>query len=91
MSEEKSKPLIEYPTVYSFKVMGRLEHGFVEYVRMKFCRLMGTEVSRDSISQNVSKQGQYVSVTVSVYLLSEEQRRSIYLDIHADKRIVYYL
>jgi putative lipoic acid-binding regulatory protein len=52
---------------------------------------MGSEVSRDSISENVSKQGRYVSLTVSVYLLSEEQRRTIYAEIHSDKRIVYYL
>ena len=85
------RPLIEYPTVYAFKVMGKLEHGFPEYIRQKFSRLMGTEVSRDSISENVSKQGHYVSLTVSVYLLSEDQRLAIYADIHTDKRIVYYL
>ena len=85
------KPLIEYPTVYDFKVMGKLEHGFPEYIRQKFSRLMGSEVSKDSIAENVSKQGHYVSLTVSVYLLSEEQRKTIYEDIHSDKRIVYYL
>lgn len=91
-SEPKTPPaLIEYPTVYAFKVMGKLEHGFAEYIRQKFSRLMGSEVSRDSISENVSKQGRYVSLTVSVYLLSEEQRRNIYAEIHVDKRIVYYL
>lgn len=89
--EQPPKPLIEYPTVYAFKVMGRLEHGFAEYIRQKFSRVMGREISRDSISENVSKQGRYVSLTVSVYLLSEEQRRAIYTEIHADKRIVYYL
>jgi putative lipoic acid-binding regulatory protein len=92
MSEEApQKPLIEYPTVYAFKVMGRQEHGFAEYIRQKFSRLMGSEVSPDSISQNVSKEGRYVSLTVSVYLLSEEQRKAIYAEIHVDKRIVYYL
>ena len=85
------KPLIEYPTVYDFKVMGKLEHGFAEYIRQKFSRLMGTEISNDSIAENVSKQGHYVSLTVSVYLLSEEQRLKIYGEIHTDKRIVYYL
>jgi hypothetical protein len=89
--EEPKKPLVEYPTVYAFKVIGKLEHGFAEYIRLKFSRLMGSEISRDSISENVSKQGHYVSLTVSVYLLSEEQRQAIYADIHVDKRIVYYL
>ena len=86
-----AKPLIEYPTVYAFKVMGKLEHGFAEYIRQKFSRLMGTEISYDSIAENVSKQGHYVSLTVSVYLLSEEMRLTIYAELHTDKRIVYYL
>lgn len=90
-SVDEAKPLIEYPTVYAFKVMGKHEHAFAEYVRQKFSRLMGTEVSRDSISENVSKEGRYISLTVSVYLLSEAQRQAIYADIHSDKRIVYYL
>jgi uncharacterized protein len=91
MADEPKLPLIEYPTVYAFKVMGRLEHGFGEWVRQLFGRLMGSEVSPDSIAENVSKQGHYVSLTVSVYLLSEEQRQGIYQALHKEKRILYYL
>ncbi|MBX5483132.1 MAG: DUF493 domain-containing protein [Myxococcaceae bacterium] len=90
MTEEK-KALIEYPTVYTFKVMGRQEHGFAEFVRQLFKRFTGAEVSRDSIHEQPSKRGTYVSVSVSVYLLSEEQRRSIYSQLHKEKRVLYYL
>lgn len=83
--------LIKYPTVYTFKVMGRQEHGFREYVRQLFKRLMGTEVSLDSISERSSSRNKYLSVSVSVYLLSEEQRRAIYLQLHKEKRVLYYL
>jgi putative lipoic acid-binding regulatory protein len=85
------KPLVEYPTVYAFKVMGRLEHGFAEFIRQLFIGLMHADVSPDSIAENVSKQGHYVSLTVSVYLLSEEQRQTIYAALHKEKRILYYL
>jgi putative lipoic acid-binding regulatory protein len=88
---EHKKPLIDYPTVYAFKVMGRQEHGFKEYVRRLFRRLLGHEVSPDSISEQPSSHGKYVSVTVSVYLLSEDQRRTIYEQLHKEKRILYYL
>ncbi|HSP79978.1 MAG TPA: DUF493 domain-containing protein [Myxococcaceae bacterium] len=90
-SEEEKTPLIEYPTVYTFKVMGRQESDFVEYVRGLFHRLMGTEISPDSIREQPSSRGRYVSVSVSVDLLSEEHRRSIYTQLHADERVVYYL
>ncbi|MEW6434641.1 MAG: DUF493 domain-containing protein [Myxococcota bacterium] len=85
------KPLIDYPTIYEFKVMGRREDGFEDWVRLLFGRLMGSEVSRDSISENVSKQGNYVSLRVTLYLHSEEQRQSIYAGLHKEKRILYYL
>jgi uncharacterized protein len=90
MSEEK-KPLITYPTIYTFKVMGRQEHGFREYVRQLFKRLMGTEISNDSLSEQPSTMGKYLSVSVSVYLLSEDQRRAIYVQLHKEKRVLYYL
>jgi uncharacterized protein len=90
--QDKPPPLITYPTEYAFKVMGRQEHGFKEYVRQLFSRLMGTEVSLDSISEQPSRQGNYLSVTVTVVLLSEEQRQTIYGALHKEKRrILYYL
>lgn len=88
---EEKKPLIEYPTLYTFKVMGLQEHGFREYVRQLFKRLMGTEVSPDSISEQPSSQNKYLSVTVTVYLLSEDQRRTLYAQLHKEKRVLYYL
>jgi putative lipoic acid-binding regulatory protein len=89
--EEPKKPLIEYPTVYTFKVMGKQEHGFKEHVRGLFRPVLGTEVSPDSISEQPSSRGKYLSVSVSVYLLSEDQRRAIYSVLHKDKRVIYYL
>jgi uncharacterized protein len=91
VTEQQPQVRIEYPTVYAFKVMGRQEHGFKEYVRQLFTRLLRTEVSPDSISEQPSRQGRYVSLTVSVYLLSEEQRQLIYGALHKERRVLYYL
>jgi putative lipoic acid-binding regulatory protein len=88
---DEKPPLIEYPTIYAFKVMGKQEHGFKEYVRQLFKRLLGADVSPDSISEQPSRQGRYVSLTVSVYLLSEEQRKSIYTSLHKERRVLSYL
>lgn len=85
------KPLISYPTDYAFKVMGKQEHGFREYVRLLFQRLMGHEVSPDSIAELPSRGGKYLSLTVTVVLLSEEQRQTIYGQLFKEKRILYYL
>lgn len=87
----EKKPLIEYPTVYAFKVMGLREQAFFDCVRALFGRLMGAELSADAISEQVSKQGKYASLTVSVVLVAEEQRVKIYEALHREERIVYYL
>jgi uncharacterized protein len=87
----EKRPLIEYPTVYTFKVMGKQEHGFKEYVRQLFKRVIGQEVSPDSMSEQPSSKGNYLSVSVSVYLLSEDQRRAVYSALHKEKRVLYYL
>jgi putative lipoic acid-binding regulatory protein len=87
----EKKPVIEYPTVYPFKVMGLQEHGFREYVRALFSRLLATEVSLDSVSEQPSKGNKYLSVTVSVVLISEDQRRRIYEQLHKERRVLYYL
>jgi putative lipoic acid-binding regulatory protein len=89
--EKKPPPLIAYPTDYAFKVIGKQEHGFREYIRLLFKRVMGTDVSTDSIAELPSRQNKYLSLTVTVYLLSEEQRQTIYGQLHKEKRILYYL
>ena len=88
---EDKKPLIEYPAVYTFKVMGKQEHDFVEYVRTLFTRLMGKALAHDAIQEQPSSKGRYVSLSVSVHLESEEHRRSIYAELHRDERVIYYL
>ena len=90
MEVEEKKPLIEYPSVYTFKVMGRQAADFATYVRELFERLLEGE-SPQSIVEQPSGKGTYVSLSVAVLLKSEEQRRSLYAQLHADPRIVYYL
>lgn len=89
--EASNKPLIEYPTVYAFKVMGRREPGFDELVRRLFVGVLGSELDPGAVTENLSKQGNFVSLTVSVLLQSEAQRQALYAELHREKRVVYYL
>jgi uncharacterized protein len=92
---EGKAPLIQYPTTYTFKVMGKQEHGFALYVRGLFHRILGVEVSPDSMSEQPSRGEKYLSVSVTVVLLSEEQRQRVYAELYKEqqslKRILYYL
>ena len=86
-----AKPLVEYPTVYAYKVMGKREGEFHTLVQHLISTALGRPVGDDAIVENVSKQGHYVSLTVSVRLENEAERVAIYTAIHNEKRIVYYL
>ena len=87
----EQKPLISYPVDYTFKVMGKQEHGFREYVRQLFHRVLAQEVSQDSMSELPSRGARYLSVSVTVVLISQEQRARVYEALHKDRRILYYL
>jgi uncharacterized protein len=90
-SPPDTPPLIEYPTEYAFKVMGKPEDDFVGYVRALFSRVLGLEVPAEAVAAQPSSKGTYVSLTVTVTLHSEEHRRRVYAQLHQEKRIVYYL
>jgi hypothetical protein len=88
--DEQGKPLIEYPVAYPFKVMGKQE-GFREYVHQLFARLLGRALAPEAVEELPSNKGTYVSLTVTVHLESEDQRRGIYEALHREERIRYYL
>ena len=84
------KPPIDYPTAYTFKVMGTQE-GFRDYVLALFERLMGQPLAPDAVAEQPSSKGKYLSLSVTVRLDSEEQRKGIYGELYKEKRVVYYL
>jgi hypothetical protein len=83
-------PLIEYPLDYAFKVMGIAAEDFPEHARGLVTAAAGAAVAAQ-VSVRASSGGKYQSVTVTVRLASEAQRRRVYQALHDDARVVYYL
>jgi putative lipoic acid-binding regulatory protein len=83
-------PLIEYPLDYTFKVMGLAAEDFAEHARLLVTRAVGDEPAA-RVSVRASAGGKYHSVSVAVRLTSEDQRRRVYVALHEDARVVYYL
>ena len=88
---EEKKLAVEYPTDYTFKVMGLQGGDFRTYVRELFERLMERPLGPEALSEQPSSKGKYLSINVTVHLTSEDQRRGIYAELHRDARVVYYL
>jgi putative lipoic acid-binding regulatory protein len=84
------RPLVEYPLDYTFKIMGRAGDDFAEYARRLVARVVG-DAPAERVRVRASSGGKYHSVSVPVWLVSEEQRRAVYQALYEDERVVYYL
>jgi putative lipoic acid-binding regulatory protein len=81
-------PLIEFPTFYTFKAMG-LAGTVRDRVLQLVAEVLG-EVDPKATTVRPSSAGKYESVSVHVYLKSEDERRRIYESFHREKAIVWY-
>ena len=89
-STTAERALIEYPLDYTFKIMGLAGDDFADYARRLVERVVG-HVEAAQVVVRASAQGKYHSVSVIARLESEDQRRAVYLALHEDERVVYYL
>ena len=84
------RPIIEYPLLYPFKVMG-YTHGLRAHVKALFEATLSVELREEDVQEVASRTGKYTSLTVQVWLENEEQRHRMYAVLHADVRVTYYL
>ncbi len=81
---------LEYPLDYGFTIIGLAGDDFPEHARRLVARFV-TDVPAEAVSVRSSAGGKYHSVSVSVQLESEEQRRAVYQALHDDARVVFVL
>lgn len=82
--------LISYPTHYTFKAMGLAGPELKARILSHVSAVLGP-VEESAFTVRPSSAGKYESVSVHVYLKSEDERRRIYEAFHADKSIVWYV
>lgn len=88
MTDDES--LLEFPCEFPIKAMGRSESDFdalvVEIVR-KHC----PDLLEGAVKSRLSKEGKYVSVTVTIQAQSRVQLDRIYMDLSAHEKILMAL
>lgn len=85
-----TRPTLDYPLDYEFKIMGHASDDFPEYARRIVARVVG-DAPPERVRVRASAKGKYHSVSVAVTLVSEDQRRAVYQALYDDERVVYYL
>ena len=90
MTEDGEETLIEFPTPFAVKIMGRNEEGFVDHATgLVTAHTAGREPL--SVAARESRNGRFLSVTVEITAESKAQLHAIYQALSDDARVVMAL
>ncbi len=82
--------LIEFPCRFPIKAMGRDQSEFEAHV-LQIISAHVDDITAEDVSIQSSKNGTYLSVTVTVDATSQEQLDRIYRTLSASEKVLYVL
>jgi len=87
---EPDKPLLTFPCSFPMKVMGRREDGFAQLV----CDIVmkhAPDFDPATLEMRSSKQGRYLSLTVTIQAKSREQLDALYSELSSHPAVIMVL
>ena len=92
---EKEEPLataslLDFPTVFPIKIMGRREGGFTKAV-IEIVLRHAPDFAPGSIETRPSREGKYISLTATVNATSQEQLDALYRELCDHPAVVMVL
>ena len=72
--------LLTFPTIFPMKVMGRREDGFAQTVS-EIVRKHAPDFHPSTLEMRASKNGRYLSLTVTINAKSREQLDALYSEL----------
>lgn len=85
-----TESLLEFPCEFPIKMMGRDEREFRDAALQVIERHAGP-VDEQAVRVSSSRQGNFLSITVTITATSQEQLDNIYRDLSADQQILVAL
>ena len=73
----KEESLITYPCAFPIKVMGKHQAGYLEAI-VSVVKQFDPQFDEKTVEQRPSKQGNYLGLTVTVWVTSREQLDELY-------------
>ena len=77
---ETGQTLLDFPTPFPIKVMGRREGGFAQSV-MEIVLRHAPDFQPATMEMRPSRQGKYISLTVTIEARSREQLDALYREL----------
>lgn len=91
MNPDPERPsLLTFPCVFPMKVMGRREDGFAQTVSEIVMRHAG-DFRPETIEMRTSKNGRYLSLTVTINARSREQLDALYSELSRHPMVMMVL
>lgn len=90
MTDANNETLLEFPCEFSVKAMGLNEPDFHDIV-VQIVRRHCPDLTEGCSSTRLSKNGKWLSVTVTFEATSKMQLDSIYMDLTAHERVTMSL
>lgn len=90
MADEDQKPVIEFPCSFPIKMMGRDQKSFRKSAIEVVARHTG-EVAEDAIRTSMSRNGNFVAITITIEAESQEQLDNLYNDLCSHEEILVAL
>jgi len=88
--DSRSPSLLTFPCVFPMKVMGRREDGFAQTVAEIVLR-HAADFHPETIEMRASKNGRYLSLTVTINARSREQLDGLYAELSKHPRVMMVL
>jgi uncharacterized protein len=89
--DDSEKPsLLTFPCVFPMKVMGRREDGFAQTVSEIVLR-HATDFHPETIEMRMSKNGRYLSLTVTINARSRAQLDALYTELSKHPQVMMVL
>ena len=90
MTMEEKESLIEFPARFPIKVMGTRHDEFSQTI-FEVVRIHAPDLTAEDIELRVSSGGNYISLTVTVTAISQEQLDNIYRAVTGHPMVKYVL
>jgi putative lipoic acid-binding regulatory protein len=92
--EKPEKPeqpsLLKFPCEFPMKIVGRREDGFAQLVA-EIVRRHATDFRPETIEMRTSKNGRYLSLTVTIAAKSREQLDGLYVELSKHPMVMMVL
>ena len=90
MQEIDEETIMEFPCQFPIKAMGKVEDNFDALI-VSIVRNHVSDLTENAVKSRLSKEGKFISITVTVQAESKQQLDNIYRELTAHEKVLWAL